>query len=57
MEENWRRARLLRPWRGYYEIEVDMNSYTGGPGGCQYNCRIMSSGAEIQCHEDEFELY
>lgn len=50
-----RKAVLKRPWKGYRNIEVDTDSYTGGYHGCQYRCVIIDSGAEIMCYEDEFE--
>jgi len=50
-----RRARLCKPYHGYYEIEVDENSATGGYHGYQYNCTVIESGAEISCYRDEFE--
>jgi hypothetical protein len=50
-----RQARLHRPYRGYYCIEVDTDSYQGGYGGCQYRCIVIESGVEIMCYRDEFE--
>ncbi len=50
-----RYARLFEPYRGYWEIQVDEDSATGGYHGYQYNCIIVGSGAEITCNRDEFE--
>ena len=33
-----RYARLFEPYRGYWEIQVDEDSATGGYHGYQYNC-------------------
>ena len=51
-----RKAVLKRPWKGYRNIEVDIDSYTGGYQGYQYRCIVVGSGAEIWCYEDEFEF-
>lgn len=51
-----RYARLLVPYRGYWDIQVDENSATGGYHGYQYDCIVISSGAMITCHRDEFEF-
>lgn len=50
-----RYARLFEPYRGYWEIQVDEDSATGGFHGHQYNCIIVGSGKEITCYRDEFE--
>ena len=50
-----RYARLFEPYRGYWEIQVDEDSATGGYHGYQYNCIIVGSGTEITCNRDEFE--
>ena len=51
-----RRARLNVPYRGYWEVDVDLDSNKGGYHGYQYNCIVVGSGAEITCHRDEFEF-
>ena len=51
-----RRARLHKPYRGYTNILVDMDSITGGWHGYQYRCVIEASGAEISCYDYEFEF-
>jgi len=51
-----RRARLIKPYKGYRDILVDEESLTGGYLGYHYNCIIMESGAEISCYRDEFEF-
>ena len=43
-----RYARLFEPYRGYWEIQVDEDSATGGYHGYQY----VGSGAEITCNRD-----
>ena len=48
-----RYARLFVPYRGYWDIQVDLNSIEGG---YQYNCIVVGSGAEITCYRDEFEF-
>ena len=45
-----RYARLFVPYRGYWDIRVDMNSIEGGYHGYQYNCIVLGSGAEITCY-------
>ena len=50
-----RYARLFVPYKGYYDIQVDEESITGGYHGYQYTC-ILSNGAEISCNRDEFEF-
>jgi len=42
-----RYARLFVPYRGYWDIQVDLNSIEGGYHGYQYNCIVVGSGAEI----------
>ena len=42
-----RYARLFVPYRGYWDIRVDVNSIEGGYHGYQYNCIVLGSGAEI----------
>ena len=51
-----RYARLLKPYKGYRDIQVDEDSINGGYHGYQYRCIVVGSGAEIYCSEDEFEL-
>ena len=51
-----RYARLFVPYRGYWDIQVDMNSIIGGYHGYQYSCIVCGSGAEITCYRDEFEF-
>lgn len=51
-----RYARLLKPNKGYRDIQVDEDSITGGNHGYRYKCIIVGSGAEIHCYEDEFEF-
>ena len=51
-----RYARLFVPYRGYWDIQVDLNSIEGGYHGFQYNCIVVGSGAEITCYRDEFEF-
>ncbi len=51
-----RSARLLVPYRGYWDILVDEDSIFGGYHGYQYTCIIVGNGAEIVCYQDEFEF-
>lgn len=51
-----RYARLLVPYKGYRDIQVDEDSITGGYHGYQHRCIIVGSGAEIYCYRDEFEF-
>ena len=51
-----RYARLFVPYRGCWDIQVDMSSIEGGYRGYQYNCIVLGSGAEIVCYRDEFEF-
>lgn len=39
-----RRARLIKPYKGYRDILVDEDSLTGGYHAYHYNCIIMESG-------------
>ena len=55
-EDAMRYARLFVPYRGYWDIQVDLNSIEGGYHGYQYNCIVVGSGAEITCYRDEFEF-
>ena len=48
-----RNARLLKPYKGYYEILVDTES-CDAPGSYTYDCEIVESGLHISCHADEF---
>ena len=38
-----RYARLFVPYRGYWDIQVDLNSIEGGYHGYQYNCIVVGS--------------
>ena len=40
-----RYARLFVPYRGYWDIQVDLNSIEGGYHGYQYSCIVVGSGA------------
>lgn len=51
-----RYARLLVPYRGYWDIQVDEESTMGGYHGYLYDCIVIGSGAMITCHRDEFEF-
>ena len=51
-----RYARLFVPYRGYWDISVDLDSIDGVYHGYQYNCIVLGSGAEITCYRDEFEF-
>ena len=51
-----RYARLFVPYRGYWDIQVDLNSIEGGYHRYQYNCIVVGSRAEITCYRDEFEF-
>ena len=51
-----RYARLLEPYKGYWDIQVDEDSATGGYHGYEYNCTVIGSGKEIPCCRDEFEF-
>ena len=51
-----RYARLFVPYRGYWDIQVDVSSVTGGYQSYQYNCIVIGRGAEISCYRDEFEF-
>ena len=42
-----RYARLLEPYKGYWDIQVDEDSITGGYHGYEYNCTVIGSGKEI----------
>ena len=42
-----RYARLLEPYKGYWDIQVDEDSATGGYHGYEYNCTVIGSGKEI----------
>ena len=55
-EDVMRYARLFVPYRGYWDIQVDLNSIEGGYHGYQYNCIVIGSGTEITCYRDEFEF-
>ena len=55
-EDVMRYARLFVPYRGYWDIQVDMNSVMGGYHGYQYSCIVCGSGKEITCYRDEFEF-
>lgn len=51
-----RYARLLEPYKGYWDIQVDEDSATGGYHGYEYNCTVIGSRKEITCCRDEFEF-
>ena len=51
-----RYARLFVPYRGYWDISVDLDSIDGSYHGYQYTCIVLGSGAEITCYRDEFEF-
>lgn len=51
-----RYARLFVPYRGYWDISVDLDSIDGGYYGYQYTCIVLGSGTEITCYRDEFEF-
>ena len=38
-----RYARLLEPYKGYWDIQVDEDSITGGYHGYEYNCVVIGS--------------
>ena len=42
-----RYARLLEPYKGYWDIQVDEDSATGGYHGYEYNCTVIGSGKEM----------
>ncbi len=51
-----RYARLFVPYRGYWDIQVDMSSVCGGYHGYQYDCTVIGSEAVNTCYRDEFEF-
>ena len=42
-----RYARLLEPYKGYWDIQVDEESATGGYHGYEYNCTVIGSGKGV----------
>ena len=43
-----RYARLLEPYKGYWDIQVDEDSITGGYHGYEYNCTVIT-GSLTNC--------